>query len=608
VWAKKRIDRALKQHDARCERYRKREDAWLATRRKVMDAPKVRFVYERMDVLLSYITAEKPMGKVAPLSSGQGCIDAAKLMDKAINEWRRRDNRVLKQYEQKLTACVYGVGPAKSYWLNDRVEETWRVPILDPVTGEASGERFETKKVDVKDQPSLALVNPYDFAWDPSAVSSDLSDAEFVCHWSFPTLAYLKANDVARGTKENPGIYRNTDDVAELTPRTQGSRNRQGSGRDLTGRVELCEVWARNRLVVIANGATCIRDEANPFLHHDLPYVIATTMPNLTGSIETSSEVELIMGIQNELWELRRQYVLNMSLANKLIALFDGQMSDPEPTLNALRGDDQFVGIPYEANGGAPPITWQPTGQLLQAGLEGMEQYKKDMDDMSGLGPYISGDTETQVDPKTATEITTLQGASMRRINKTRNILNQADQRAANLELKLTRQFMNKPLEIRIDGYDAGAAIPGDEWSFDYVDPAAIIDADLEYVIRDADEDLDQEQKRSEANARMQMTIEVATAAAPLGQGAPNLKKAFEFYVEAYGEDEPEEWWIEPPPPPPPMPLPAVAPGGSNGVPFGGGPPGAAPPVPANPPLGGPGGAAPPSPPNGVALPAGVLR
>lgn len=581
----------MKAHTVRCGRYRQREDAWLATKKRVTDPPKIRFAYQRMDVLLSYITAEKPVGKVAPLSCDPKCVEAAKLMDKAISVWRRRDQRDLKQYEWMLTALVYGVSPAKSYWAYDRVQETYRAPIIDPTTREPSGIETKERWIDVRNQPSFLPLSPYDFAWDPAARNSDLSDAEFVCLWSYPSLRSVKALDVARGGEDDPGIYHNTDEISEMVPRdVRQASNRRGQQRDLTGHVELCEVWTRDRLVVVANGMTCIRDEENPFQHHELPFVIGTTMPNLTGSIETSSEVELIAGIQEDLWDIRKQYRANMHLANKLITLFNGSIAAPEQYVNALRGDDQFVAIPVDPDGDSAPITWTPTTALLQNGIEGMNAYKQEMDDMSGVGPLVSGDAEDQVDPKTATEIQTLQTAGMRRINKTRAMLYCALERASNLELKLARQFFDKPLEIRIEGNDPDSDMPGDEWSFDIVDPTAVMDADLEYVVNDVDENLDQQQKRSEANNRLSMTLQVCAVTPTLGQGAPNVQKAFEDFIEAYGEDDPSEWWVAPPPP-----MPIAAP--LN--PLGAGPSGpgglgaASPPAPITPPAGGPGLAAP---------------
>lgn len=224
--------------------------------------------------------------------------------------------------------------------------------------------------------------------------------------------------------------------------------------------------------------------------------------------------------------------------------------------------------------------------QLLAAGYDGMRFYQQQMDDMSGIGPLMSGDAEDQVDPKTATEIQTLQTAGMRRVNKVKGMLNAADERASNLELKLAKQFFDKPLEIRIEGYDPTADIPGEEWSFDEVDPTRVMNADLEYVLRTEDEQLDQQQKRTEANNKLQMGIALASVSSALGQGAPNLEKCWEDFVEAYGEDETSEWWIAPPPP---MPMPIAPLGAPPGAgPSGpGGSFGASPPVAPTPPLGG---------------------
>ena len=137
----------MKQHGARCERYKRREDAWLATRKRAGDEPKVRFAYQRMEVLLSYITAEKPVGRVAPLKPGAKCAAAAKLMDKAFDYWRRKDQRDSKQYTWMLTALVYGISPAKSVWGYYQTDETYREPVVDPVSGELSGIQTKTRKV-----------------------------------------------------------------------------------------------------------------------------------------------------------------------------------------------------------------------------------------------------------------------------------------------------------------------------------------------------------------------------------------------------------------------------------------------------------------------------
>lgn len=565
--------RALDRHDKRCERYARREDAWLASRESEQEVlnSRVRFAYQRMDTLISYITAEKPVGRVKPLMPGEKCSSAAKLMEKALGEWWARDHRDEKQVELALTACIYGNAPAKAVWDYERATETQRT-VSRNLLGTS---RIVSKEVEVtlRDQPGVVTLDPIDFAWDPSC--TDLDDAEYAIQFAYPTMAQLK-----QGARE--GRYYNIDEVAPINSATHDTYSRPGRRRDLQGRVEVIEVWARGRLVTVANRQCCIRSETSMFQHHQLPFVVCSTMPNLW-TLDGSSEVEIIAAIQAEMHDFRHQYMLNARLANKLIVLLEGDSRDVDKVNNALLGDVPISVLSIE-NAGAPPTTWAPAAPLIAMGQQIMEGLKTEMDDLSGVGPYISGAAEKSVDPKTATEVSTLQGASMRRITAKRNALNRGYERLANFDLKNTRQFMTRPLAIRID--------EGDSWSWDYVDPQEVVDADLEYVIRNADESIDEEQKRTLANARLQTALAAAQVMALLGQARPNLAKEYEDYLEAYGVLNPAEYLL---PAPPPM-LPPIAPGQppTGGSPDGGqgGPAGAAA-VPVNPPsVGGPGAAA----------------
>jgi hypothetical protein len=215
-----------------------------------------------------------------------------------------------------------------------------------------------------------------------------------------------------------------------------------------------------------------------------------------------------------------------------------------------------------------------------------MEFLNKEMDDASGIGPYISGAAEQSVDPKTATEVSTLQSAGMRRITAKKNLTNRGLQRISNLDLSNVSQFMRRPLAIRIDKNDG--------WDWDALDPAEVVDADLEYEYDNADESLDQEQELSQAAIRLQMGIQVAQAIMLLPPGSqpslPNLSKEYEEYLRTYGALDPTEFMVPVPPPPPPMPI---APPGAGGAPppGGAGPAGAAA-NPDTPPFGGGPGAA----------------
>jgi len=321
------------------------------------------------------------------------------------------------------------------------------------------------------------------------------------------------------------------------------------------------------------------------FQHHQLPYVICSTLPNIW-TIDGASEVEIVAAIQHEMHEMRAAWMFNAKLASKLIVLLEGDARDIDKVNNALMGDDPIQVLPID-NAGAPPTTWMPAAPLIQMGQNVMQQLMQEMDDISGIGPYISGAAEKQTDPKTATEINTLQSAAMRRITAKRNALNRAYERSGNLDLKNTRQFMTRALAIRID--------KGTGWEWEYVDPQEVVDADLEYVVKDADESLDEQEKRTTANLRLQTAMAVAPVMQSLLQPVPNLAKEYADFLEAYGVLDPAAYLVMPPMPiAPPGQSP---PGGSSS--DGGDASGAAAATATPPPAGGPGAAAQPETPYG---------
>ncbi len=547
-WGMKRLNRAHKRHVDRCKKYERREQAWLAgSKNEGAERPQVRFAYQRMDTLMAYITAEKPVGRVKPMHPGQKCEDAAKLMEKADAEWRRRDNRDQKQTEMALTACIFGHAFGKSVWAYERATEVQRVVKESMIPGKSG--RLVTREVEVTlmDQPSLVTIDPYDFMWDPSCTSLD--DAEFVCQFSYPTLDQLK-----QGQKE--GRYYNIDEVSPIGDRAGSEFARAGRDRDLMYRIEVCEIWDRGRLVTIANRRVCIRDEDSMFQHHKIPFVACSTMPDLW-TLEGSSEVEIVAAIQTEMHDFRSAYMFNAKLANKILILLEGDARDVAKVNNALRGEDPISVLPID-NAGMPPTTWQPAAPLIQMGQTVMAGLKQEMDDLSGIGPYISGATEKSVDPKTATEVSALQSGAMRRITAKRALLNRGFEQSGNFDLKNTRQFMSRPLAIRID--------KGAGYAWDYVDPQDVVDADLEYVVSDADESIDKEQKRAEATLRLNTALGVAQVAMMLpGSLIPNIAKEYEDFLTAFGVLDPSAYLVAPPPPPPMIAPPPPPPGGSGG-------------------------------------------
>lgn len=588
-WGLKRIQRALKRHDPRCSRYAARERVWLATREGESERPnhqQIRFAYQRTDVLMAYLTADKPVGRVAPLRPTAECAEAAKCLQKATNEWRRRDHRDEKEIELALNACVYGVAPGKSIWDYERVlQRSRRVKRTFMGVGPPKVSEVEDYVI-LRDEPSLIPWNPYDLAWDPSA--TDAEDMRYVVAFSYPTKDELLAG-------QEKGWYSNVDDLAPNNERQAKEFQRPGRERDLEGRIEVAEIWDKeqNRLVAIGNRQTLIRDCDSPYWHHEIPFSFATTQKSLW-TLDGTSEVEVIAAIQAEMHQFRGEWIRNAKLANKLLLIVDASI-DPkvmDTVNNSLMVDDgkPVQVLPFDAYA-QPPTTWSPAASLVPLGEQIISALKTDMDDMSGVNQYISGQTDSQVDPKTATEVQQLATASARRVNAKKNMLARSGfQRASVQDLKNAKQFlsMDKPLQIRLEGRVPDATIPGGEYSFDAVDPQTVVDAEFEFLMTDADESIDKQEQRGQWLTLFN-TFTAAAAVFPPGSLMPNFGKLAEKVLEVFDVEDVDEFMVEPLPPMPiaPMPGPGVTPPGVGLA------QGASPPAPATPPLGGPGLAAP---------------
>src|SRR5258706_10036172 len=154
----RRVTRALRRHDERCARYASRERVWLATKEGEQARPelqRIRFAYQRTDVLMSYLTTDKPVGRVSPLRPGPECAKSAKSVQRAVNIWRSMDHRDEKEIELALNACVFGSAPFKEIW-DYRAGTRKTRKVKKPLLGIGSPRFVETDEFVVdKDQPSM---------------------------------------------------------------------------------------------------------------------------------------------------------------------------------------------------------------------------------------------------------------------------------------------------------------------------------------------------------------------------------------------------------------------------------------------------------------------
>lgn len=538
------IKRAERNHSSRCDQYASRYRAWVGVLEREQDiwesqlAPK--YAFQKIDTLLANLTDRAPKGLVRPCRPGEE--RAAKAMQKAINEYRRRDGWERTQYEHVQQALVMGLSPLKTIFRYERGLERWREE-----EGEGDSRRLVEKQREVTrwEQPSTTTIPVEDFTWDPGATRFEDCAWAAARYWVTP--AHLK-------NMEEQGLYQNTSAAAQTRSGRKQSANDGGLMKvDRSDRIAIWEYWERDRIITVANNTILLRHERNPYWHGELPFHVSTTLPDLY-RVEGFSEIELIAELQAALWEFLNQRIDNTRfITNAVTIVTEGtQISD---------GGMFPGGVVVTDDPSRSVVPWTPNISIIEPALAAERDLKADMDDITGVTPYVSGAGSQTLDPQTATQISTFQSMASRRIEKKRNLLYMGYQEKGMQEIALIQQFMQTPLAIR-------GAENGGEYEFEHVDPAEIVNALLEYEIEDSTEALDRQVRRAESMQLVQLGMTIG----PMLQQEGKMllgSKLFEDVLTSF-DKEPDQYFKDLPPAPPVDPMSAG--GVLAGLAAGGGP------------------------------------
>lgn len=550
----RKFKRMNESHQARCARYKQRYDAWTGTLRTDNDiwmsqlAPK--WAFQKLDVLMAHLVDDMPMGRVYANQPGEQCESAATLMQKALNEFRRKDGRERKNYPFVQQALVMGHSPAKVSWKYEHAPQNY-VQWSQDVGGNLVGNKA-TKNVCFWDQPSFTVIPVEDFLWDPSASSLDLASDCIYRSWeTIENLRFMQDN----------GVYRNVDQIEAMRGGAFSPKEASASYLkvDRKGRVEILEYWQRNRLITVANRRVVLRDQENPYWHRKLPFVVGTTLPDLY-RIDGFSEVELLAELQAACWEFLNQKIDNTRFISNAMLIVRGGLD-----MTKARMEPGGI-LEIESSDQVEP--WTPNISVVQPLIQAEQDLRNVMDDISGVTPYISGAGTEGIDPHTATLVNAMQSMAARRVQKKRNLIYDAHRLSGIQEIQLMQQLMNKPLAVRVDSDE------GMEWT--PIEPWQIADADLSYEIDETNESLDRQERRAEAQQLWAVAMQT-----PPGLVNWDLKKLATDLLTAFDKTNPDEYFTAPPALPM-MPVPPGVPGGPdvNGAgapPTGGLPPNGAP-------------------------------
>jgi hypothetical protein len=287
-----------------------------------------------------------------------------------------------------------------------------------------------------------------------------------------------------------------------------------------------------------------------PFWHQQYPFVSMSLAP-FPFSIQGLSLVEKLAPMQDAYWDLLNQTFDNNKLINNAIIIMASDYDDP----------DSFEYAPGAVNTADRPdqvVMWQPEYQIAQVAQPLMEALKSDLQNLA-MGQPLSVPMSGRV---TATEIATLSQIAQNAAQKMKDQINFALQRIGYQRMRLNQQFIRDTQHFIKRGPD-GDPVP-------YSIPPHIYQGDYAYELAPSSESAIRAERRSEA----QSLVTWATQAAPTWAmaGTPlNLRAFSDKLLEAFDQDNPDEFYSAKPQQPPQLPGGGGQPGGQQ-QPEGAGP------------------------------------
>lgn len=561
--------RANKPHEERCKQYRKWHEAYkgvIEWEDDIHDNDVSPWYVFNIVELLAANLIDELVGRVTPKTATSG---GAKLLEKIVNEKREEDEFSAKQSPFVKQALVMGLSPAKMSQRYERGQRTYGEYSTDVGTGVPSFEP-KTEERTLCNRPTFTPIRVDNFLWDPLATG--MHDASYVLYRSYQTLEHLRQ-------MESAGVYRNVDQVnVSRRASSMPADSVDPSFRQETkGTVEVVEYWTCERLITVANRMVVLRDEPNPFWHGEIPFTVATTIPELY-TLNGISQVETIIDLAKALTRSLNQRLDNADLVNVGSLWYDPARAGNKKNLEKTAFKPRAL-IPRE-----DPNAWgfiETNTSIIDSAIKSDESLKGDMRDIAGSSAYVSGAaSDGQLDQRTATGIQIIQSMAQKRLISMVNQIGHAYKRKGRQELALIQQFTTKPEAVRVDQKNG--------WSWEPYTPDDIR-GEYEYEITDAQENLNKQTRRAEAADKLQISLGVAQASLALQTSfRVNIEEAYRDYLEAWDVDEPDKYIQQQPMMDPMLGQPGTLPGvlppggpspGAPTIPPGTGAPGTPPPL-----------------------------
>lgn len=508
------------------------------------------YVMHTLDTILANVLDQKLRFKGNPRPRDEYDLtyittlrDAATAQENLIGAQLDRCRITEKAHRFYLQGLICGVSAYKTYWRlktrTTRRRESRVVPILgegDQILGHQQVMEVVATERPIYDDPYAEVVDVRDLWWRPRG-AVDMEHVESVCHRVWMTLGEIRE-------KEEQGVYRkgsaaklekmskNGDPFANVRNDLEEDLYRMSRTKD---RWEVVERWTRERVITVAGGCIVLADTADtddgyPFWHGDLPFVIASPNPPVTGLIGVS-EVSKICELQEALWSLGGQRLDNTELLNNAV-LFYREDVDPDQVELAPGAQNVVPGNPNDA-----VMVWSPSPITAQISLPAEQSLRGDIQNISASAPFSAGTDSGVLDQETATGVSIITSIAQRLLAMKKTMGNNAHERLLEQFAWLNRQFLTRPRIVEKVGSKGAVAYLS-------VRPEHF-DPEVAFELEPAEESLLRSERRAESQALLQMA-EASQMPCMIAGEPLDIAEFVRQHLRAYGIDDPERFFLPP--------------------------------------------------------------
>ena len=384
--------------------------------------------YWTVETVLPRMLSQSPRMLILPRDSKSS--DNADNMKFLVEAQQEQIDYELVLQDVGKDGLIYGLGVQKTYW-ETRSRKTKAI-----AKGTKSQWVQTDKVVQDFDDPMAEAVDPFDFFWDPYAVS--VKTADYVIHRTWRTSKYVIDRleqdwiyvDLTNEDVTGSGAQDKYDETWQQRMKASGFDRPEARGSQVH---EVWEYHDREQCIVILDRKWPVKVDAAPYWHGELPFQIfrPTRLPK---SFVGIGEIEPLEDLQQEINTLRSQRRDNATLVlQKTFAYYDG-LVDPD-----MLRFGPGVGIPVE---GDPrellfPI---PVGDIPASGYQEESALLQDIERTSGISDSVTGAEGTGTS-QTATGAQLVHAAANVRIqNKTKLLEKETIKAAARQFVALNQQ------------------------------------------------------------------------------------------------------------------------------------------------------------------------